>query len=59
MLTLWKYLEVSGTFSSGDVYPQAGTCRQTSLAEDGLYSVDVLHNCTDTVAIIARRYDLD
>ena len=50
---------ISGTFSSGDVYPQAGRCRETRVAGDGLFSVEIMKNCTETIAIMARRYDLD
>ena len=52
-------IKVSGTFSSGDVFPQAGRCRETRVAGDGLFSVEISNNCTDTIAIMARRYDLD
>ena len=54
-----KIIKVSGTFSSGDVFPQAGRCRETRVAGAGLFSADITDNCTDTVALMARRFDLD
>ena len=51
--------KVSGTFSTADVFPQAGGCRETRVAGDGLFSVDISNNCTDTIAVMARRFDLD
>ena len=52
---------LQGTFSSGHVYPQSGACpgSATHVSADGLYWVETLGGCSDTVAVIARRYDLD
>ena len=52
---------LSGTFSSGHVYPQSGACpgSATHVSADGVYWVETQGGCSDTVAIIARRYDLD
>ena len=41
------------------MYPQAGRCQDTDVSEDGVFSVDVKQGCTDSVVMIARRYDLD
>ena len=48
-----------GTFSSRHVYPQSGECRETRVSRDGVFSAQVAGGCSDTVALIARRYDLD
>ena len=49
----------SGTFTSSDVYPQSGTCARTVVSGNGVFTVKIEDGCSDTVAIIARRYDLD
>ena len=41
------------------MYPQAGKCEDTKVREDGMFSVDVNYGCTDSVVLLARRYDLD
>ena len=41
------------------MYPQSGECDETRVARDGVFSARVEGGCSDTVAIIARRYDLD
>ena len=49
----------SGTFTSSDVYPQSGTCAGTVVSGNGVFTVNIEGGCSDTVAVIARRYDLD
>ena len=49
----------SGTFTSSDVYPQSGTCARTVVSGNGVFTVNIEDGCSDTVAVIARRYDLD
>ena len=48
-----------GTFSSRHVYPQSGECAETRVTRDGVFRARVEGGCSDTVALIARRYDLD
>ena len=48
-----------GTFSSRHVYPQSGECAETRVTRDGVFRALVEDGCSDTVALIARRYDLD
>jgi len=50
---------ISGTFTSSDVYPQSGTCARTVVSGNGVFTVNIEDGCSDTVAVIARRYDLD
>ena len=52
-------IHYSGTFSSSEVYPQSGTCTRTHVSGNGVFTVKIEDGCSDTVAIIARRYDLD
>ena len=47
-----------GTFSSSHVYPQSGACERTRVTRAGVFSVGAA-GCSDTLALISRRYDLD